>query len=130
AEARCHGIVVVLVTGRRLDDLRRVAGDLTCFDAIVAENGAVLDFPLSGRHVAVGHAPRPVFVDELRRRGIPFVAGESVVEADADQAGAMLDVVRMLEQPLILAFNRARLMILPQAVAKSTGLRQALLALR
>ena len=37
---------------------------------------------------------------------------------------------RLLEQPLILAFNRGRLMVLPQAIAKSTGLRQALLALR
>ena len=42
----------------------------------------------------------------------------------------MLDVVRQLELPLILAFNRGRLMVLPQAVAKSTGLRQALFALR
>src|SRR4029079_19581728 len=45
-------------------------------------------------------------------------------------ACAALDVLRRLEQPLILAFNRGRLMVLPQAVAKSTGLRQALLALR
>ena len=42
----------------------------------------------------------------------------------------MLDVVRRLQQPLILAFNRGRLMVLPQGVAKSTGLRHALQALR
>jgi hypothetical protein len=35
-----------------------------------------------------------------------------------------------MEPPLILAFNRGRLMILPQAVAKSAGLREALFALR
>ena len=29
ADARQHGIVVILATGRRLADLRRVAGDLT-----------------------------------------------------------------------------------------------------
>jgi hypothetical protein len=39
---RQQGMVVLLVIGRRIDGLRRVAGDLTCFDAIVAENGAVL----------------------------------------------------------------------------------------
>ena len=50
-EARQKGIAVVLVTGRRIADLRRVASDLTCFDVIVGENGAVLDFPSSGRHV-------------------------------------------------------------------------------
>jgi len=63
ADARRRGIVVMLVTGRRLEDLRRVAGDLAWFDAIVAENGAVLEFPLSGRHVVIGHPPRPVFLD-------------------------------------------------------------------
>ena len=45
--ARDAGIVVILATGRRLDDLKRVAGDLGCFDVVVAENGAVLDFPRS-----------------------------------------------------------------------------------
>jgi len=130
ADARRRGIVVMLVTGRRLEDLRRVAGDLAWFDAIVAENGAVLEFPLSGRHVVIGHPPRPVFLEGLRRRGVPFIAGESIVEADANHAGAILDAVRSLEQPLILAFNRGRVMVLPQAVAKSTGLRQALLTLR
>src|SRR4029079_1412481 len=45
-------------------------------------------------------------------------------------ACAALDVLRRLEQPLVLAFNRGRLMVLPQAISKSTGLRQALTALR
>jgi hypothetical protein len=53
-----------------------------------------------------------------------------VIETDAASAEAMLDVVRRLQQPLILAFNRGRLMVLPQGVAKSTGLRHALQALR
>ena len=129
-EVRERGIAVVLVTGRRLPDLQRVAGDLACFDVIVAENGAVLDFPASGRHVLLGHAPQPYVIEELRRRQIDVAVGESVVEADATSAPAILDVIRTLEQPLILAFNRSRLMVLPQAVAKSTGLRQALFALR
>jgi hydroxymethylpyrimidine pyrophosphatase-like HAD family hydrolase len=70
AAARQHGIVVALVTGRRLADLRRVAGDLTCFDVVVAENGAVLEFPGRGRHVLLSHPPNRAFVDELQRRGI------------------------------------------------------------
>jgi hydroxymethylpyrimidine pyrophosphatase-like HAD family hydrolase len=129
-EARRKGIVVALVTGRRLSDLQHVARDLSCFDIVVAENGAVVEFPASGRHVVVGHRPSPGFLHELERRGIPFQLGESVVEADARWAGPMLEVIRLLEQPLILAFNRGRLMVLPQAIGKSTGLRQGLSALR
>ena len=128
-DARQRGIAVALVTGRRLPDLRRVAGDLTCFDVIVAENGAVLDFP-GGRHVLLGHPVRPDVLQELGRRQIPVVAGECVLEADATSAASILEVIQAQEQPLVLAFNRSRLMVLPQAVAKSTGLRQALFALR
>jgi hydroxymethylpyrimidine pyrophosphatase-like HAD family hydrolase len=130
ADARRRGVVVVLATGRQLTDLRRVAGDLACFDAIVAENGAVLQFPASGRHAMLAHAPSPAFLHELRLRHVAFAAGECVVEADASAAVTMLEVVRSLELPLTLTFNRGRLMVLPQAVAKSTGLRQALRALR
>ena len=130
AAARQLGIVVVLVTGRRLSDLRRVVGDLACFDVVVAENGAVLEFPASGRHVVLGHPPSRSFIDELQRRGVQVSIGETVVETDAASASIALDVLRHLEQPLVLAFNRSRLMVLPQSVSKSTGLRQALTALR
>lgn len=129
-DARRRGLIVVLVTGRRLDDLKLAAGDISSFDVVVAENGAVLEFPASGRHVRIGHRPSLSFLTELTRRGIPFAVGESVVEADARWAGPVLEVIRALEQPLILAFNRGRLMVLPQAVGKSTGLRHALQALR
>ena len=70
--ARQEGIAVILVTGRRFADLRRVAGDLRCFDVVVGENGAVLDFPASGRHVTIGHPPARVFIEELERRGVEF----------------------------------------------------------
>jgi hydroxymethylpyrimidine pyrophosphatase-like HAD family hydrolase len=129
-EARRRGIIVILATGRRLPELHQVAGDLTCFDAVVAENGAVLAFPLSGRRVVVGHPPNPAFLQALQRRGVPYSAGESVVEMDGRWAGPTLDIIRALEQPLILSFNRGRLMVLPPAIGKSTGLRQALLAHR
>jgi hydroxymethylpyrimidine pyrophosphatase-like HAD family hydrolase len=40
--------VVLLVTGRMIQELRRVVGDLHFVDGIVAENGAVIHFPQSG----------------------------------------------------------------------------------
>ena len=130
AEVRQQGIAVALVTGRRVADLRQVAGDLTCFDVVVAENGAVLEFPASGRHVVLAHAPRPEVLQELGRRNISVVAGECVLEAEASSAVPILEVVRALEQPLALVFNRGRLMVLPPTVTKSGGLGRALFALR
>lgn len=129
-EARATGIVLLLVTGRIRADLERHLDEPELFDCIVAENGAVLFFPDVARSVRLGSPPAPVFLDEMRRREIPFLAGECVVEIDAAHARDTLDVIRDLELPLVLAFNRGRAMVLPQATSKSTGLREALRALR
>ena len=129
-EMRWHGIAAILVTGRRLEDLRTVAGSLSCFNAVVAENGAVLYFPESGRQALLGHLPPTSFTDALAARQIHTVTGDCVVEADAASAGAVLDVIRQQEQPFALAFNRQRLMILPMGIAKSVGLRRVLSTLR
>jgi len=125
-EARGQGIAVILVTGRILKDLRRVAGDLDFLDAVVAENGAVLAFPEKGRTMILTHPPSPVLIEELRRRDIHAVAGECIIEADASHAQRILEVIRELELPLVIAFNRSRLMILPPSVSKATGLHKAL----
>jgi hypothetical protein len=130
ADARGRHIIVLLVTGRRLDDLRRVAGDLHFVDGVVAENGAVVHFPDSGYSSVLGAAPAPAFLKELVRRGIPFVAGASVVEADASEACRLLETIRATETPLALVFNRGRVMALPQSISKATGLREALAILR
>lgn len=127
--ARQRGIRVILATGRRLAHLASDT-ELAMFDAVVAENGAVLEFPATGRHVRLGPPPAPAFVDALTERGLSFVTGECVVETEAAHATAVLAAVRALEQPLVLIFNRDRLMILPAGVTKATGLRQALFELR
>jgi hydroxymethylpyrimidine pyrophosphatase-like HAD family hydrolase len=129
AEARARGIVVIIVTGRILSDLRSVAGDLNFVDAIVSENGAVLAFS-NGQTLQVAHLPPQIFFEELQRRGIAFRSGQCVVEADASAGPAILAIIRELELPLIILFNRSRLMVLPQAISKGTGLREALTILR
>lgn len=130
AAARTRGIVVLLVTGRILDELRRVAGDLHFVDGVVAENGAVIHFPHSGRTSALAPLVPEGFVAELRRRAIPFAAGQCLVDADANEAPRLLDVIRTLELPLVLIFNRGRVMASPQGVSKATGLHVALETLR
>src|SRR5215469_5506939 len=129
AEARAEGIVVIIATGRILSDLRSASGDLDFVDAVVAENGAVLAFPGAETRV-VGQLPPQVLFDELRRRGVAFKAGECIVEADASQAPTILATIRELQLPLVILFNRGRLMVLPQAISKGTGLGSALRILR
>ncbi|HEX6162489.1 MAG TPA: HAD hydrolase family protein [Vicinamibacterales bacterium] len=130
ADARTRGITVLIVTGRILSELRRVAGDLHFVDGVVAENGAVVHFP-EGDHTSVLAPPLPAsFVEALSKQGIAFRAGESLVDADAADAARILDIIRALELPLVLIFNKGRVMALPQGVSKATGLHAALATLR
>jgi phosphoglycolate phosphatase-like HAD superfamily hydrolase len=130
AEARARGIFIVLVTGRILSELQRVLGDLQLVDAVVAENGAVMTFPGSGYTAMLGPPPPAALLDALTRAGIAHQAGQCLVDTDAYHAERVLGIVRSLELPLALVFNRSRLMIMPQAISKATGLRQALTVLR
>lgn len=129
AEVRGRGIAVLIVTGRILSELQKVAGDLHFVDGVVAENGAVLWFP-NGHTRLISNFSSIPFLQEIRRRGLDFKAGQCVVELEAVAAPQVLSVIRDLELPLVLLFNRGRLMVLPQAVSKGIGLREALATLR
>ncbi len=120
-EARSTGLHVVIVTGRILRELRRVAGDLTFVDGVVAENGAVI-LLRNGHRRVLGPPPFPVLLHELRDRGIEFVAGRCLVDMDAEHAESALSIIRNNNLPLAIAFNHSRLMILPRSINKSLGL--------
>jgi hydroxymethylpyrimidine pyrophosphatase-like HAD family hydrolase len=128
-EARSCGIVVLIVTGRKVSDLTSLVGNIGFVDAVVAENGATIAFP-NGQAQLLAAPPPSSFLRELVKEGIPFSVGQCVVEADATSAHQILTLIQRLELPLVLLFNRGRLMVLPQAVSKSVGLRAALSVLR
>jgi len=130
AFARARGVTVLLATGRMLDDLRRVAGELHFVDGVVAENGAVMHFPESDHTSLLAPAVPKGFLEELERRGVACRAGKSLVDADASDAPVILDAIHALELPLVLIFNKGRVMAMPQGVSKGTGLRKALETLR
>jgi HAD superfamily hydrolase (TIGR01484 family) len=101
ADARRRRVTVILVTGRILEDLRRVAGDLNIVDAIVAENGALVHFPASGQTTVLAPLIPRTFIARLEELGIPFGAGQCLVDADASSAHRLLDVIREFELPIV-----------------------------
>jgi hypothetical protein len=90
----------------------------------------VIDFPHSGYRSSLGPPVPQALITELRKQGIFFGVGKSIVDADRKDAPRILEIIQRLELPLVLVFNRSRLMILPQAISKATGLRRALAMLR
>ena len=129
-EARGAGLLTVLVTGRILSDLDALFRDPPPFDAIVAENGAVLRLPDLPSPITLSQRPDPRFLAELSRRGIQHQSGQCVVEAGADTASHIVEIIRSLGLPLAITFNVGRLMVLPHGVSKASGLQEALWRLR
>ena len=130
AYIRDVGVTVLLVTGRILSELQRVAGDLHFVDGVVAENGAVLHFPANDYTSVLAPAIPDAFRAELTRRGIRGPAGECLIDLDARDASRALEVIRALELPIALVFNRGRVMAVSQGVSKSTGFHRMLTMLR
>lgn len=125
AEARSRHQRVVLVTGRILVDLRAAFPDVDQhFDAIVAENGAVLALGGSARPLA------PPVDDELARAlarlGIPLWRGQVLLATGAAYEGTVHREIARLRLELHLVRNRDALMVLPRHVSKGSGVAIAL----
>jgi len=127
ARVRASGRACVLATGRMLPDLRTVCSEVdTMFDAVVAENGALLYLPARREIKALGDAPEPALVEALQRRHVRFDLGTSIVASDEEYAEAALAAIREAGVERSLVFNKGALMLLPGGVTKGTGVSAAL----
>jgi HAD superfamily hydrolase (TIGR01484 family) len=121
------GRKAVLVTGRQLDDLRRIFPQLSLFDRVVAENGAVLFRPETGETKLLAEAPPQVFIDALHHRGVsPLSTGLVIVASEQPEDAKILAVIRELGLELQVIYNKGAVMVLPSGVNKGTGLLAAL----
>jgi len=121
------GRKLILVTGRQLNDLLHVFPDAALFDAVVAENGAVLYRPASRETRLLAPSPPSQFVEALRRRGVaPLWTGQVVVATVQPNETVVMDVIRELGLDLQVILNKGSVMVLPASVDKATGLRAAL----
>src|SRR5206468_10614273 len=117
---------VVLITGRRFDDLLVVCPELDFFDWVVAENGAVLYEPRAKRVDDLAAPPPAAFLAALERAGVPFSAGRVIVSTVVPHETAVLRAIHDLGLELQIIFNRESVMVLPAAVSKQSGLEEAL----
>jgi len=124
--ARAQGYTTLLVTGRVHEEVEALCTDLSMFDAVVAENGAVVCLPGLQRTIQLGTPPPEHLLGELRSRGVPFNAGAVVVGTWDRHAAVVLELVRHHALDAQLIFNRAAMMLLPSGINKAVGVRRAL----
>lgn len=124
---KATGAKSILVTGRELEDLVKVAPDLKVFDFVVAENGAVLYQPASRKMQSLADPPSQPFIARLRQQGVhPVSVGRSIVATVREHASLVQQTISKMELDLEVILNRASLMVLPAGVNKGTGFRLAL----
>jgi len=125
------GRKLILVTGRRVDDLIQVFPEVAIFDRVVAENGPLVYRPQSRETRVLGKPPPAAFVEELQRRGVqPLTAGQVFVATEQPNERVVLDVIDQLGLDLQVILNKGSVMVLPLAVDKASGLKAALEELR
>ncbi len=124
---RESGRAVILVTGRELHDLRRVCPELTLFDRIVTENGAVLIDPRVGEEKLLCEAPPEALFAELEARGLGFLyRGRVIVATTTEYENVLADSLAAVGLDWNLIYNKGAVMALPRGVDKALGLRAAL----
>jgi hydroxymethylpyrimidine pyrophosphatase-like HAD family hydrolase len=118
---RADGLVAVLVTGRIARELDEAFPGLRGhFDAVVAENGAVLLIGETATDLA--EPVDVVLADALAELGIGFRRGRVLLAGDAADAEAVVSTIGMLDLDYQVVRNRGALMVLPAGTSKGTGL--------
>jgi HAD superfamily hydrolase (TIGR01484 family) len=124
---RLSGRRVLLLTGRRVDDLMMVCPRLDLFDYVVAENGAVLYEPLTSEETLLGEPPPARFVRLLRElTGDAIGVGKVIIGTDLPHYAAVFQAIQQTGLDLETIFNRDALMILPGGINKASGMDYAL----
>lgn len=124
---RASGRKLILVTGRELSELKGVFDELSLFDLIVAENGAVLFNPANNDEVALADPVPPALVKRLRELDVsPLSIGHSIIATREPNEIQVLEAIRDLSLEQHIIFNKGAVMVLPININKSFGLRHAL----
>jgi len=118
---------LLLVTGRELPDLLEVFPLVSLFDRVVAENGALIYNPASGKRRLLARRPSRKLVEALRARRLhPLSVGRAIVATSRGQRQVVSQVIDELRLPFEVILNKRSVMVLPQGVNKASGLRDAL----
>jgi hydroxymethylpyrimidine pyrophosphatase-like HAD family hydrolase len=122
---QASGHKLLLTTGETTKELKDFP-EVERFDLIVAENGALLYWPSSGRKRRLAVSPPAAFLHELRRRKVPdLTVGETIVSTKRPHDRVLRETIEKLDLDWVILYNRQDAMALPSGVDKAFGLQCA-----
>ncbi|HLQ35915.1 MAG TPA: HAD-IIB family hydrolase [Chloroflexota bacterium] len=124
---RESGRRLILVTGRELENLMSVFGEIGLCDIAVLENGALIYRPGDRSTKLLAEAPPETFVELLRQRDVaPLSTGRAIVATWEPHETTVLEAIHEMGLEMQVIFNKGAVMALPSGVNKGTGLYHAL----
>ncbi len=117
------GRKLLLVTGRRLEDLFKDFRQADLFDYLVCENGAVLYRPATKVAKMLAEPVPRSFIEALQRKNMtPLEIGHVIVATWHPNENIVLETIQELGLDLKITFNKGAVMILPSGINKASGL--------
>ncbi|MCB0669350.1 MAG: HAD hydrolase family protein [Saprospiraceae bacterium] len=125
-EIKKSGRAILIVTGRRLDDIQQLGPLEDLCEAIIAENGAAIYIP-SNQSVILpfGHLPSEL-VEKLSALNIPLEKGMSIVATREPHGQLVVEAISNMGSAATIEYNKGAIMIIPPGASKGTGLMVAL----
>ena len=121
------GRKLIMVTGRRLEVLYTIFPEAQSFDCIVAENGALLSFPATGKTTLLGEPVPQSLIKALQKRQVePLAVGQGIVSTLIPHATIATEVIAELGLSWQISYNKGAVMLLPEGVDKYCGLTKSL----
>lgn len=125
---RSAGFRLLLVSGRRLENLKQICGALDLFEAVILENGAVSFRPETGIAQLIAPPIDPRFLADMLRElpGEPLFVGRSMLATAIENMGSVEVTIALGGYDLDVITCGRRVLILPKGTNKASGLSHAL----
>jgi hydroxymethylpyrimidine pyrophosphatase-like HAD family hydrolase len=124
---KASGRRLLMVTGREVRHLIALYRYLPLFDAVVAENGAVLYKPALAQERLLSPSPPPALIGALQSAGVqPLALGRVIISTPVANEDRLRSAIEAAGASWRTIRNKASVMALPVGVDKATGLATAL----
>lgn len=122
------GFRLILVSGRRIENIRVVCDVLDLFDAVILENGAVSWCPRRDIETLLATPVSADFLALIKRElpGEPVFVGKVMIAMPAGNAPHLQELISRSGHDLTVIGCGARVIVLPKGVSKQSGLSHAL----
>lgn len=125
-QAKISGLTLILATGRVIDSFIDSGPFAEFFEAIIAEDGAVVFFPRKNIVKLPFGRLSSIMVQRLEEMKIPLERGMSIVATRVPYDEAIMRVLQDINVGVTIEYNNGAVMLLPPGATKGTGLSYAL----